>query len=191
MVKNITGGNKHKCQARKNITNNYSASKLRIIEEDGEMYCKVVKILGGGICQVSGIIDNIERLCIIRGKFKGKGKRDNIIKIGSLVLIGLREWESEKQYSKGKTLSKCDLLCVYSESDVSRLKKTILDVNWDLFENETNKNIIDDFEFSNDTTNEDYIQLIEETIKNENKKISLSVINENYNKDDEIDIDDI
>ena len=62
-------------------------------------------------------IDNVNRLCIIRNKFRGRGKRDNCVNIGTWVLIGEREWEATSTDKKPK----CDLLEVYNSSDVEQL----------------------------------------------------------------------
>jgi translation initiation factor 1A len=123
MVKNTFGGNKHKGQARKLVSSNKQSSRLRIAEEEGEIYAQVTKMLGNGMCQVI-CIDDQPRLCFIRGKFKGRGKRDNTLKTGTLVLIGLREWNMDK-VSTLTDLQKCDLLEVYTDLDKERLKKTV------------------------------------------------------------------
>ena len=124
MVKNLTGGNKMKGQARKNSTSSRQVSKLRVVEEEGEVYAQVSAMLGNGMCHVES--EDYKLLCIIRGKFRGRGKRDNILKKGTWVLIGLREWDSAPA-TVGTTaakLQKCDLLEVYTEHDKDRLKGT-------------------------------------------------------------------
>ncbi len=123
MVKNVTGGNKMKGQARKNSsTGSRQVSKLRIVEEEGEVYAQVSALLGNGMCHVESE-DCSKRLCIIRGKFRGRGKRDNILKKGTWVLIGLREWDSGDG-GVGAKMQKCDLLEVYTDFDKDRLKGT-------------------------------------------------------------------
>jgi translation initiation factor 1A len=127
MVKNTTGG-KNKNQARKNVAPSSRVStKLRVSEEEGELYAVITKVFGGGMCNAQ-CIDGKNRICIIRGKFTGRGKRDNIIVPGSWVLVGEREWESDKSESKTQ-LNKCDLLEVYSESDKKKLQTTVNE-NW-------------------------------------------------------------
>ena len=79
------------------------------------MYAVVQRVMGGDnarvICQ-----DGAERVCIIRAKFRGRRRHQNLLTQGSWVLVGLRLWEhSSKQ--------KCDLLYVYSAEEVTRLKK--------------------------------------------------------------------
>ena len=119
MVKNDTGGNKGKGLARKHVNAaKCGASKqLRVAVEEAEKYAIVSKMLGNGMCYVrrlngSGASD---RLCIIRNKFKGRGKRDNILDSGSWVLVGLREWSSNQDT--------CDLLEVYNATERDRLLK--------------------------------------------------------------------
>ena len=125
MVKNVTGGNKMKGQARKNSTGSGSrqVSKLRIVEQEGEVYAQVSAMLGNGMCHVESEDCN-KRLCIIRGKFRGRGKRDNMLKKGTWVLIGLREWDSADGVGTAAKMQKCDLLEVYTDYDKERLKGT-------------------------------------------------------------------
>jgi initiation factor 1A len=115
MVKN-DGGNKGKGLARKHVTSGGSNKQLRVAVEDGERYAVVSKMLGNGMCYVR-LLDGSagDRLCIIRNKFKGRGKRDNILDSGSWVLIGMREWSSKQDT--------CDLLEVYNHGERDRLMK--------------------------------------------------------------------
>lgn len=137
MVKNTTGGSKTKGQARKFVTATPS-NRLRISEDECEVYAQVTALLGNGMCHVI-CIDEKTRLCHIRGKFRGRGKRDNFISRGTWLLVGLREWESgETKEAKGKHQN-CDLLEVYSEHDKERLKNTV-QVNWASFVDNDNKN---------------------------------------------------
>ena len=127
MVKNTKGGKSHKKMASKNFKANQRRPKLRKIREEGEDYAIVIKISGGGclVCQCN--IDKKEYTCIIRGKFKGRNKRNNLIKEGGIILVGLRDWEIVKP---GK-LPKCDLLEVYGNEQCEEIKKlkefTLLD----------------------------------------------------------------
>ena len=117
MVKN-DGGNKGKGLARKHVSSGGSNKQLRVAVEDGERYAVVSKMLGNGMCYVrllSGGSGTGDRLCIIRNKFKGRGKRDNILDSGSWVLIGMREWSSKQDT--------CDLLEVYNHGERDRLMK--------------------------------------------------------------------
>jgi len=101
-------------------------SGLRISQSKSEIY-GVVKRLNGNTFDVT-CIDEKERRCFIRGKFKGRGKRDNIIEVDKWVLIGLREFQqvpSELVLVNGKKeMEMCDLLEVYSSSEKETLKRT-------------------------------------------------------------------
>ena len=115
MVKNATGGNKSKKQARSKSS--APQQNIRKAKEEGEMYAVVTKIFGGPNCQVM-CNDGVSRSCIIRNKFKTKGKRDNNIVVGSWILVGIRDWEVRSDGTQ-----KCDLLEVYSHSEKDKLKQ--------------------------------------------------------------------
>jgi initiation factor 1A len=144
MPKNTKGGSGHRGLASKDCYTAKATAKTRISVDEYELYGQVKSMTGNGMCIVF-CQDSKFRLCIIRGKFKGKGKRDNIIVAGSWVLVGLREFETEhdvgivdpgtltgKQKEKNK-LDKCDLLEVYSEKDKKYLKSEINLPCWSLF----------------------------------------------------------
>lgn len=138
MVKNTHGGSGHKKFARKFTSGVKINNKLRVSEEEGEIYAIVTKMLGNNMFHCF-CIDGILRLGRIRGKFTGRGKRDNIVEGGKWVLIGLREWDvsSEKSsnLAKGKTkMQECDLLEVYSDMDKQRLKESVSE-NWNILDN--------------------------------------------------------
>ena len=183
MVKNF-GGKKTKGMARKNITarpNNI----LRISTCEFEKYAQVSKLLGNGMCHVI-CQDNITRLCHIRGKFRGRGKRDNLVKTGSLLLVGIREYESGGDKTK---LQNCDLLEVYGDHDKEKLKQSDPSVNWrlltaNLMTNEKSDEV-DDIQFV-DNGNDEYYELM-------NSKINTDKVIQNvaFEEEDEVDIDDI
>lgn len=136
MVKNTHGGSGHKKFARKH-TSGSKSNKLRVSEDEGEIYAIVTKMLGNNMFHCH-CIDGTVRLGHIRGKFTGRGKRDNMVEGGKWVLIGLREWDvpSEKSssISKGKEkMQQCDLLEVYSDMDKQRLKESVSE-NWHALE---------------------------------------------------------
>jgi translation initiation factor IF-1 len=118
MVKN-TGGNKAKGFARKNEKSN-QPNKLRMSECPEEKYAIVRKIYGGSLCEI--FCDDLKtRQGVIRGKFRGgKGKRNNIINAGTIVLIGTREWATEPTNGK---LEQADILEVYSLIELDQLKQ--------------------------------------------------------------------
>jgi initiation factor 1A len=93
MVKNTTGGKKSKQAGRKTFTQ----SKTMLSTSPMEVYGIVVKMMGGKICEVK-CQDDVVRLCHIRGAFSGKNKGSNFIRPGQWVLVGLREWATEKNH---------------------------------------------------------------------------------------------
>ena len=111
MVKNVKGGNKAKSVARFNAPTFFRPAK-----EEGELYAVIDKNMGNGIISVK-CIDNVVRSCMVRKKF---GKERSLIKPGAWILVGLREFESRKD--------KCDLIEIYSQSDIARLQT--LDAPW-------------------------------------------------------------
>ena len=62
-----------------------------------------------------GAVDAVkEMICFIRGKFRSRNKKSNMVVAGSLVLVGIREFESAQ--------NKCDLLEVYDEEGQRQLR---------------------------------------------------------------------
>ena len=188
MVKNTTGGNKSKGFARKNFAK--KDNSLRTSQDEAEVYVQVTKIYGGPMCEVITLNDK-KMLCHIRGKFRGRGKRDNFIGNGTWLLVGLREWEKEPL--PGKLLN-CDVIEVYSDNDKTKLKSNITNVNWDIFiSNDNTKfgiidNSIDNGIVFTDDRNIEYDELIKAQVESE--KVGKSII---INTDDGelVDIDDI
>ena len=115
MVKNAKGGNKSKKMGRKFLTAPIN-KKIRLAQEEGEIYAVVTKNLGNGMFYANDI-DGRELLCIMRQKFKGRGKRDNTVSPGGWVLVGVREFESCAK-------PKHDLLEVYTDTEKQKLKNS-------------------------------------------------------------------
>ena len=131
MVKNVKGGSKHKKMARRNVNHSTQSEKVRVSECKDEIYASVSKLYGNGRVSVT-CNDNVERNCIIRKKFRGKNKsRGNELRIGTYVLVGKRGFESSKE----KEVT--DLLYVYSNDQVLKLKK-MNEINKFLSKNENN-----------------------------------------------------
>ncbi len=204
MVKNNKGGSSHKKQGRK-YTNEGGGSnnKTRFSEDPAELYAVCNKVYGSGHILVK-CQDGEERLCVIRKKFKGRGKRDNNVSLGTWVLVGLREFE---QRVVGKQ-EKCDLLEVYNESDKKVLENYETEIAWNVFRGISNhyvseENDLDEtFEFG-DSKQIEYEELMENKIisnsdsdsdedesddKNLNTEKDLSKKN---NDNSIIDVDDI
>ena len=131
MVINEKGGCKGKKVARKHLTK--GKNELRLSHSSNEKYA-IVKRLLGNTCDVI-CDDGKERRCIIRGKFTGRNKRDNMIDSGAYILVGLREWVNEDTMTSGssgsgsgscghKNINYCDLLEVYNSSERDILRRT-------------------------------------------------------------------
>jgi hypothetical protein len=116
MVKNTQGGSKMKSQARKFSSGCAgSRSALRLSTSNLEKYACVTKYFGQGRCIVK-TVDDAELQCIIRAKFKGHSRRSSMVTVGTILLVGLREWEGPDNYKI------CDLLEVYDNDDYNQLK---------------------------------------------------------------------
>ena len=123
MVVNDKGGCKGKKVARKHLTK--GKNELRLSHSSNEKYAIVKKLLGN-TCDVI-CDDGKERRCMIRGKFTGRNKRDNMIDSGIYILVGLREWTNEGSGGGGavqKNVNYCDLLEVYNSSERDILRRT-------------------------------------------------------------------
>jgi len=114
MVRNTTGGTKTKGLARKHQNSGGSSGHVRIPECKEEQFAYVAKMLGNGMCEVYIGEKNTRLIGHIRNKFRGRQKRHNQIVANSIVLVGLRDWES--------TLKNCDILCIYDDSEINQLK---------------------------------------------------------------------
>jgi initiation factor 1A len=116
MVKNDKGGNKSKKIGRKFITAPVD-KKVRMAQEEGEIYAVVTKMLGNGMFYVNDP-EGKERLVVMRNKFRGRNKNENTVALGTWVLVGEREFESSSRKPK------CDLLEVYNDGEKQKLKRT-------------------------------------------------------------------
>jgi hypothetical protein len=74
-------------------------------------------MFGGKECEVM-CIDHKTRRCVMRSKFTFRGKAENNLSVGTMILVGLRDWEVRHT---GK--ERCDLLEVYSQNEKERLKQ--------------------------------------------------------------------
>ena len=179
MVKN-QGGKRTKGQGRKYVGTTQQR-KIRYAVEEGEIYAVVTKLFGGDNCEVV-CSDGTTRLCIIRKKFRGRGKRDNTVAPGIWILVGLREWQTANK------LEKCDLLEVYSQSDKDTLK------------NNSSLNLtalIKALEDNNDDNDNDNVLFVDdkyslhtEAIQNETTQL-VSTILDNDDDNSIINLDDI
>lgn len=181
MVKNKKGGSGHKKMARKNVrTTSYVNKKVRKPQEDGEMIARVLRIHGGGHASIL-CTDKKERTLVIRGRFRGRNKRDNTIKQNSIVLVGLRSATMGEVVRNNKK-EKADLLEVYNNSQLDELKQIpeVYDILSDIKKEEITSDL--GFEFTTDnvkTTNE-----VEEEIITNKKTLFKENTNEEFNWDD-------
>lgn len=139
MVKNAFGGSKSKSIARKHETS--TSQFIRMIQDPSEKFAIVKKIFGGSICQVF-CDDLLTRQAIIRGKFRGKGKRHNIISSGTLVLVGLRDFSHSLI---------CDIIEVYSPTEFYSISQKPSFPSF-ILHNNIQQHHDDDFLFDNSTS---------------------------------------
>ena len=144
MVKNTNGGKGAKGLARK-LSSSNDNHRLRLSASDDEKYAFVKQMLGNGMCSVL-TNDNLNLICHIRSKFRGRSTRNNFVTKNSIVLVGIRDWENPHK--------NCDLLELYDDNDLIQLKK-LPSVNLSIFDSllsfNNNNNYNDDSViFSND-----------------------------------------
>jgi len=141
MVKNTTGGKAAKSMASKN-SGSSSNTKLTVSTNCNEVFAIASKMLGNSTFNCIGL-DGNTFLCHIRGKFSGKGKRDNTVSPGTWVLVGLYQWNASSAdlLKKGKVkLRECDLLEVYSDRDKQRLRDTVSE-DWECLDKNDPRNL--------------------------------------------------
>lgn len=186
MVKNKKGGSKHKKMASKDVKEQSVRKTLRLANprEPCEIYARVTNIYGG---QNIGVIcnDGVERLCVLRRKFRGRNKRDNQITLNQIILVGKREWEVVAPNKKEKV----DLLYIYSNYQYEQLKndKTITPDIWKEVDEEIKEeeNVGVEFSTQEDILNDANIIIDMKTNDNTKKQ------NKNITQAEVIDWDDI
>jgi translation initiation factor 1A len=106
MVKNTGGGSKHKKMASK--TANFKPKTLYAVKEQGMMYGKVLKKLGGTHMQV---------LCtngkIMTAKISGTMRKRKWINVGDIILVSPRDFETNQD--------NCDILYCYDYDEAKTL----------------------------------------------------------------------
>lgn len=89
--------------------------RKNVVKSDGEEYALVVKKLGSGRFMVKINLRSTQVIGRICGSLRhGKGKRNNFVDEGSLVLVGLRSFQDNV----------VDILYVYQPAEVRILIKT-------------------------------------------------------------------
>ncbi len=117
---------KHLARKHVNGASQQQNKFLRVSQSKDEIYGYILRLLGNGMCMVK-CVDGYERLCHIRGKFTGRSKRENALSQGTWVLIGLRQWDADKEFAlktskTGKSIQKCDLLEIYTPAEREKLR---------------------------------------------------------------------
>lgn len=180
MVKNTKGGKGHKSLGRK--FQNQPQGGLRESSDPLELYGFVNKMLGNGMCEVTCINENNEYMTLIghiRNKFRGRHKRNNLVTQYSIVLIGLRDFETIKK--------NCDLITIYDDNQLKQLKcdpnnKVIFESLQKLNPTERLSSSInnDGFEFGIENDNEDVIDMsdnsFEKFVTDDNEIIDIDDI---------------
>jgi len=174
--RNTTGGSAHKSFARKLIS---SKNDLYLPHDSLECFALVTKLLGDGKCRASVHINNqiVDLLCHIRGKFRGRNKKNNLVSVNSLIVVGIRDWES--------IISNCDLIHLIDHSLISSIPppfSSIVDSlisSSDLSSSTKRSNNLDAIDFTNDI------------IKHPSNVLSLAIIDPSFSDDVIVDVDDI
>jgi len=104
MVKNTTGGSKHKKQKNSSIK---KERPLIIKQEDNEGYGQITTFLGGSMVMVRKLGTQIEFRCRLRKSLSRAYKKD-------IVLYAMREFESKDVG---------DVILIYTSDEVNILKK--------------------------------------------------------------------
>jgi hypothetical protein len=110
---------------------------------------------------------------------------------GKWVLVGTRDYESEKAVGK---LDNCDLLDVYSDQDKERLKVQVQGINWKIFVSNDYANTFtkeDESIVFTDEQEDEYIKLMEMDISSTNAKKINMMNTATEGDEDEVNIDDI
>jgi initiation factor 1A len=170
---------------RRRIGKNVVVAGLRTLENQAECFAVVTKMLGNSMCEVR-CSDNVERLCMIRKKFSGRQKQRNQVAIGVTIMVGLRDWEKNEK----SRLQKCDLLEVYTESELRKLKQRGA-IN---LENITHNSIVtedDEIEFdTSDRTNDKLQQQLANLDIDVGQQPNRNY-DDTFSSDEDVNIDDI
>ena len=130
MPRNKKGGSGHKKMANKN--GEVKSKELVLSNDADEIYAIVVKNYGNGRSEVM-CNDGRKRLMNIPKRFRGRNKWDNMVTPGTYVLVGIRSWEVRAS----SKMQKCDLIYVYDLDEISKLRKTNVEINWKLLRLDT------------------------------------------------------
>ena len=179
MVRNLKGGTGTKALARKH-QNNSNDGNIRLPSCPAEQFAFISKMFGHGICEAF-IDDNTKLNAHIRNKFRGRQKRQNTVTPNSIVLVGLREWETSP--------SNCDILFIYDDNHLHTINNLpnpphnlLKRINHNFIDN-SNSNSNYDLEFNMFIDNNDNIN---NNHNNHNNHNNNDNINHNNNNNDNI-----
>ena len=164
MGRNVGGGGGHKKFGRKHGAT--SSSKLRESQSDEEIYGVATKLLGNNMFNVM-CVDKGDRVCHIRGKFSGRSRRQNMVAVGTWVLVGLNDFNIGNRH--GKVKEGCDLLEVYTDAEKRQLQATVVEDWVVLASNDPSARHAaatianDTFDFSNDVEAEECKEFMDQT----------------------------
>jgi translation initiation factor 1A len=178
MVKNTGGGSKHKKLASKNA--NFKPKTLYAIKEQGMMYAKVLKKLGGTHMQVSCTNGKV-----MTAKISGTMRKRKWINIGDIILVSPRTFETSQD--------QCDILYCYNLDEAKDLlsqgeitfelnksdEDSHVDFNDDLFEEDSDDDILKE-----ESENSDEIP--ENTNRKEPVKTGKDVKSRNNKRDEKL-----
>jgi translation initiation factor 1A len=192
MVKNTTGGNKHKKGKNSNFKKN---RQITYADNNETLYALVISPLGDSKFNIH-CSDMVDRIGIIRGALH----KSTFINPGDVVLLSLREFEKVKNGSK----ERCDILLKYLSHEIDQIKKQ------GMFYKNTNKTfntVLENgkIQFNNNEEDKDAVRMTdlppseseeesddedtmlikdrkdyEETIMSENKNVDDTMINNDF-----------
>lgn len=180
MVKNTTGGTGTKSLGRK-YQSKGADKRLRLSENEDEKYACVTKLLGNGMCEIQ-TNDNKKLIGHIRKKMRGKQKRTNLVSAFSIVLVGMRDYESPPK--------NCDIMTIYDDIQIDQIRQ-IPSIN---IENLLEMRLVNAFHGSSMSSNNNIdFTMEEETDDEPNIKVGGGAVGSEEFKLEtkEIDIDDI
>ena len=168
MVRNTVGGSKTKSFARKNF---YPSSHIPTPHPPYEFYAHVSKLFGNSMCQIiTHSSPSLTLTCHIRGKFRARKKKHNLLILNSNIIIGVRTWENPYK--------NCDLIAVLDTFEDSAIATSAGGGS-------STGNALDNFAFSNDEIHE---QDPEDLMPGSTTATTATIGND---LDEDFDIDDI
>jgi translation initiation factor 1A len=140
MPKNTVGGKKYKQQKHKTDEN---LNKPLLLKEKDQEYASVTKLLGHSRVSATFYDNNLKREreinCVLRPGLK---KKRQWAKMGSIILISLRDFEKDR----------ADVIHVYNDDEARKLRNKNI-INSNLFNKDDDKD--DEFDFNGEDDEEE------------------------------------